>query len=154
MRKLSVSLIFVLVLFSCKNEGKKESDKETTQMETTTSNIEGDNKIAATSGITLVSPEEAERLMQLGNTQLVDVRTEEELKQGKIEGAVSMIYQKNFKEKIANLDKSEPVLVYCHSGRRSAKCAEILKNAGFEKIYDLDGGITQWKRDGKPLVKP
>jgi len=38
--------------------------------------------------------------------------------------------------------------VYCKSGNRSAKCAAKMKDAGFVKIYDLDGGIAKWKYKG------
>ena len=50
-----------------------------------------------------------------------------------------------FDKDIENLDKSKPVLLYCKSGGRSAECAKKLKDAGFEKVYDLDGGISKWK---------
>ncbi|HET8810693.1 MAG TPA: rhodanese-like domain-containing protein [Flavobacteriaceae bacterium] len=129
---LLVAMLCLFTLLGCKENSEKPSDL---------------------SQITLVSPEEAALLLQMQNTQLVDVRTVEEFETGKIEGAVNLVYQKNFSEKIAELDKSKPVLVYCQSGGRSAKCAEILKEAGFEKIYDLEGGLTQWARAGNEILK-
>lgn len=114
---------------------------------------ENSDKTNELSQITLVSPQEAALLIQMQNTQLVDVRTVEEFESGKIEGAVNLVYQKNFSERIAELDKSKPVLVYCQTGGRSAKCAEILKKAGFKKIYDLEGGLTQWARAGNKILK-
>lgn len=142
----------MLALFGCKNEHKDTHKAGEDGQENTirTNEAVKEDKPAQ---ITLISAEEAEKLMQLENTQLVDVRTLEELESGKIGGAVNMIYQKNFKEKIANLDKTKPVIVYCRSGRRSAICAEVLKEAGFEKIYDLEGGITQWVKEGRPVVE-
>ena len=103
--------------------------------------------------ITLVSPEEAKTLMQMENTQLVDVRTVEEFESGKIAGSVNLVYEEDFAEKIAGLDKDQPVLVYCRSGNRSAKCAEILKEAGFTKIYDLDGGLSKWRQEGNEVLE-
>ena len=46
---------------------------------------------------------------------------------------------------IQKLDKSKPVVLYCKGGGRSAKCAKKLKDAGFEKIYDLEGGLSKWE---------
>lgn len=140
----------MFALFGC-DDGKKEDQKEAAKTQDTVMNdvVKDDNGAP----IILISPEEAKKLMQLESTQLVDVRTAEELQNGRIKGALNMVYQKNFKEKIASLDKTKPIIVYCRTGRRSALCADILKEAGFEKIYDLDGGITQWIKEGKPVVK-
>ena len=44
--------------------------------------------------------------------------------------------------------QSKPVIVYCRSGRRSAECAKQLKEKGFVKIYDLEGGIAKWEFEG------
>jgi predicted sulfurtransferase len=48
---------------------------------------------------------------------------------------------------IEALDKEKPVMVYCKSGGRSARAASILKDKGFENVYDLDGGIIGWEED-------
>ncbi|MBT8269373.1 MAG: rhodanese-like domain-containing protein, partial [Bacteroidia bacterium] len=53
-----------------------------------------------------------------------------------------------FEQDIQGLDKSKPVVVYCRSGRRTAKCTKKMIEAGFVKIYDLEGGITQWQHEG------
>ena len=93
-------------------------------------------------------------LVQLGNVQLIDVRTPEEYNEGHIESALNInFYDDNFEELIEQVDKSKPVAVYCGKGGRSAKCASFMKNAGFTKIYDLNGGITEWKFKGKELTK-
>lgn len=105
------------------------------------------------STIQMVSPDEMEELIKLESTQLVDVRTEKEFASGHIEGAQNIVYDEHFDEKLASLDKSKPVAVYCHSGGRSEKCAKILKEAGFKKIYDLKGGITQWVYHEKDTIK-
>ena len=41
------------------------------------------------------------------------------------------------------------MILYCKGGHRSAKCAKKLKEAGFEKIYELEGGISKWKHSDK-----
>ena len=95
--------------------------------------------------IKLVTPEEMQSLMELEDVQLVDVRTAEERFDGFIENSQNIDFNSpTFDEDILKLDKTKPVILYCRSGARSAKCANKLKKAGFIKIYDLQGGITQW----------
>lgn len=99
--------------------------------------------------IKVVTPEEMKSLLEQKDVQLVDVRTEAERKDGFIEHSQNIDFNSpTFDEDILKLDKSRPVVLYCKSGGRSAKCAEKLKAAGFIKIFDLEGGITKWKFKG------
>ena len=103
----------------------------------------------SSSEIQVVSAEEMITLLEMDDVQLVDVRTPEEFKEGYIEKSQNIDFKSpTFIEDISKLDKTKPVLVYCQSGGRSAKCAEKLKEAGFIKIYDLEGGISKWKHEG------
>ncbi len=78
---------------------------------------------------------------------LLDVRTPNEYKQGHIEGAKNLDYfDKGFKTELGKLDKSIPVYVYCRSGGRSAKAMQIMKEMGFESIYNLKGGYLAWSQ--------
>ncbi len=82
------------------------------------------------------------------NLQLLDVRTPQEIAQGKISGADELdIYDPQFTSKIStlNYDKSQPVIVYCKAGGRSAQAAQILIDHGFEKVYNLEGGYSNYK---------
>ena len=102
--------------------------------------------------IKVVSPEEMKSLLELEDVQLVDVRTPEEYESGFIEYSQNINFlSPTFDQDILDLDKSKPVLVYCQSGKRSAKCSKKLKAAGFVKIYDLEGGITKWKYKGNEI---
>jgi rhodanese-related sulfurtransferase len=84
-----------------------------------------------------------------GNHQLVDVRTEEEFGVSHLKDAQNIcVTMDNFKERAKGLDKNKPVYVYCKSGGRSAKAAKILTDMGFTKVYDLQGGITNWEDKG------
>ena len=106
-------------------------------------------KSAPPEGIELISAEEMQELVQMEDMQLVDVRTPEEYEEGYIAGFQNIDYlSDSFSTDVEKLDKSKPVIVYCKSGRRSANCAEELKEKGFVKVYDLDGGITQWQYQG------
>lgn len=106
------------------------------------------------SNITMIDNEEMKTLLQNEGIQLVDVRTVKEFNENYIEGAENIVFDDKFDQKIGGLQKDKPVIVYCRSGNRSAKCAEILAERGFKKIYDLKGGITQWiKDDNKIRIK-
>ncbi len=99
--------------------------------------------------IKVVSPEEMKSLIEMDDVQLVDVRTKEEYSLEHIAKSQNIDVQSpDFDQEITRLDKERPVLVYCRSGKRSAECAEKLKDAGFVKIYDLSGGIAKWKYSG------
>ena len=76
---------------------------------------------------------------------LIDIRTPAEFKEGTIEGARNIDFlDDTFKTEISELDKTEPVYIFCKSGGRSAKAHKLLKEEGFEKVYELDGGFTAW----------
>ncbi|MEZ4900830.1 MAG: rhodanese-like domain-containing protein [Spirosomataceae bacterium] len=45
----------------------------------------------------------------------------------------------DFKQQVEKLDKNKPVFVYCAAGGRSTKASQILKEAGFKTIYNLQG---------------
>jgi rhodanese-related sulfurtransferase len=101
----------------------------------------------------LVSSEEMESILEIEGVQLIDVRTPEEYAEGYIEGAQNIdFYSDTFDQDILKLDKTKPVVLYCKSGGRSANCAEKLVKAGFVKVYDLDGGITQWQHNGFNII--
>lgn len=81
------------------------------------------------------------------NVQLVDVRTQREFRSGHIGKALNIdIFQKStFQREIDKLDRKKPVYLYCRSGNRSQKAARKMLEMGFEKIYDLKGGILRWE---------
>lgn len=86
--------------------------------------------------------------------QLIDVRTPEEYAEGHLKHAKNIdYYGDDFMEIMTVLNKDEALYIYCRSGGRSGKAAIKLKEAGFTKIYDLGGGILQWKEEGKELTK-
>jgi rhodanese-related sulfurtransferase len=85
--------------------------------------------------------------------QLIDVRTADEYNAGYIEGALNYDYLSGEVDLLINeLDKSKPVFVYCRSGKRSASSAQILLDAGFEKVIDLKGGFLSWADAGLPVA--
>jgi rhodanese-related sulfurtransferase len=112
-----------------------------------------DNK-ADNSEVKLVTAEEMQSILELEDVQLVDVRSPKEHGEIRIANSQNIDFSSpTFDEDISKLDKAKPVILYCKGGNRSAKCAKKLKNAGFEKIYDLEGGISKWKHSDKIKIE-
>lgn len=101
----------------------------------------------------IVTPEEMQTILNSEDVQLIDVRTPEEYSEGHIENSQNIDYKSpTFGEDILVLDKTKPVIVYCKSGKRSGNSSKILMKAGFVKVYDLEGGILEWKEQGLEVV--
>lgn len=97
-----------------------------------------------------ITAEEMQSILDIEEVQLIDVRTPKEHESGHIANSQNIDFKSpTFAEDISKLDKKKPVILYCKSGGRSAKCAKKMKEAGFEKIYDLKGGISKWKHSNK-----
>jgi thioredoxin 1 len=93
---------------------------------------------------------------KIGNTPeaiILDVRTPGEFAEGYINKAVNVDFRDTkFDATLKNMDKSKPYFVYCLSGGRSGDAARIMRNQGFEKVYELKGGILAWKKEKMPLA--
>lgn len=82
---------------------------------------------------------------------LVDVRTPAEAGRGGIAGARNIplhllpIVGQEFA-------KDRPVVLYCHSGARSAQGCSFLAARGFGNVYNLRGGILGWAQSGQPVA--
>ena len=100
--------------------------------------------------IQVVKPALFQELLKTGdNLVLLDVRTPEEYNSGAIANAVNIdFYETDFSDKLSKLDKSKTYLVYCRSGKRSNKTANMLIDQGFKNVVDLDGGIIAWQEAG------
>ncbi|MCF8409303.1 MAG: rhodanese-like domain-containing protein [Crocinitomicaceae bacterium] len=93
-----------------------------------------------------INEEEFNKLAKDSNTVIIDVRTPGEVSEGYISGATLFFdyNDANFESNIEKLDKYKGYIVYCRSGGRSSKAAEILTQKGIKKVYNLDGGISNW----------
>ena len=87
------------------------------------------------------------------NAILIDVRTPEEYRSGKISKAKNInVASFDFMNKVKTLDKSKDILVYCRSGVRAGRAAKMLTKLGFTKVYNLKGGIMAWQNHGNKVV--
>ena len=131
MRKSIIfTLLLVVIIFGACNESP-----------TQITDIKGD--------IELISPQQVyDAIYKDRSIQLVDVRTPEEYKSNHLKGAQNIcVTSDDFKEKVKMLDKNKPVYVYCNRGGQSAQAAIALKELGFTKIYDMEGGILLWEEN-------
>jgi len=89
-----------------------------------------------------VTGQQAHELVQNG-AKLVDVRSADEFAEDHIEGAINIPVD-DVAARTAELgDKTQPVVVYCRSGKRAARAAATLREAGFTKVESL-GGKDNW----------
>jgi rhodanese-related sulfurtransferase len=116
---------------------------------------------AANSAVPRITPADAKDMIAKGNVLVVDVRDAAEVAQtGKVAGAVhaprgllefradpeAPTHDKNF-------SKDKTVIVYCASGGRSALSGKLLKDFGYDKVYNL-GGFKDWAESGGSIDKP
>ena len=83
---------------------------------------------------------------------LLDVSTPDEFSSGFIKKAKNLdFYSETFQNDLLSIDKSLPVVLYCRTNNRSTKTAIILKQNGFKEISVLEGGITDWVKNGNDI---
>lgn len=121
--------------------------------------------IATVSGAALLFPaiqRRGAKLSQLQVTQLInqgkslilDVRSAEEFAAGHLQNA-KHIPLPELNTRLKEIEKSKPttVITVCERGTRAASAANLLKKAGFDQVFILDGGVAAWKSQGLPTVK-
>jgi phage shock protein E len=100
----------------------------------------------------IVTPEQAATLATDPAITVLDVRTPEEFTEGHLAGAVLVDFSSPaFADEVAQLDPSQPYLVYCRSGNRSGQAVAAMQQAGFAQLWDMDGGVTAWTAAGLPI---
>lgn len=92
-----------------------------------------------------ITSEEAKEIIDKEDDIIIlDVRSESEYKEGHLSNSI-LIPVDELESKAENLlkEKEQKILIYCRSGNRSSKAAEILSKLGYTNIYDF-GGINSW----------
>jgi adenylyltransferase/sulfurtransferase len=98
-----------------------------------------------------VTPADVARHLAAGTVRLLDVREPYEWAIGHIDGAL-LIPLRDLRERLGELSPDQPLVVYCHTGGRSRFAVQALRAAGFERAYNLTGGIDQWSREIDPSL--
>ena len=91
-------------------------------------------------------------LMDDDDLIILDVREEKERKIGFLSNDIN-IPMGQVKTKMDTLDKSKNILVYCKSGTRSDRIADILSKNDFQKVSSLKGGFNAWLKADLPIDK-
>ena len=81
--------------------------------------------------------------LQGAGAWVIDVRTNSEYVTGHIPNALNVPLDQ-LQSTAAGWPKTQPIIVYCATGARSAEAATFLGGQGFKKVYDLDRGIIAW----------
>ena len=103
--------------------------------------------------VPLVQPEQLENWQVSGKELiLLDIRSPKEYQVSHLKGAELIDYESFDPGIIAHISKTSTVVVYCSVGYRSERVGEKLKELGFQEVYNLYGGIFQWKNQGNPVV--
>jgi monothiol glutaredoxin len=82
--------------------------------------------------------------------ELYDVRGPDEIRMARIEGGRPL--DESALAHLEKLDRSTPIALYCHHGMRSRSAGQRLAELGFQKVYNLTGGIDAWSQDVDPKV--
>ena len=98
-----------------------------------------------------ITPQEAKNLIESRNDLLlIDVRGQDELNQGYIEGSTLMPLWDIIKG-TQRPPKSKPILLICAVGGRSLALGQLMSKNGWDEVYNLKGGISAWKDEKLPL---
>jgi rhodanese-related sulfurtransferase len=99
-----------------------------------------------------ISPLLAVTQMNSEDTVIVDVREEHEFSKGHIENAINLPFGK-FESTWNQLEayKKSPLILVCQSGTRSTPACKKLSKMGFEKVFNLTGGMQAWEDSKLPI---
>lgn len=100
-----------------------------------------------------INAETFAKLIKEKDVIILDVRTPKEFaEEGHIKGA-NLIPVQLFRYIYLEGLRGKKVLVYCRSGNRSIMASRALENMGIKNVYNLKGGILEWKKVGLPIEK-
>jgi len=105
-----------------------------------------------------ITPQEAFTLIEDNQANpdflIIDVRTPAEFDEEHIENATNLDYHsETFQEELDALDKNKIYLIYCRSGYRSGEALNIMAELNFAEVYNMSGGIEQWKAERLPTIQ-
>lgn len=98
---------------------------------------------------TELAPERVAELVEGGDAQVIDVRSDYEHAAGHIPGTTH-IPLTALQDESSGLDRERPVVLYCRSGERSGAAAQAFRASGWE-AHSMAGGLVAWAESGLPL---
>ncbi|MGD8589189.1 MAG: rhodanese-like domain-containing protein [Chromatiales bacterium] len=101
-----------------------------------------------------LDPTGATDLINHQNAVVVDVRPAADYQKGHIINAIN-IPSNGFANQVNSLSKykDRPIIVSCRSGSQSQAACQQLRKAGFEKVFNLHGGVLAWQNASLPLTR-
>ena len=84
---------------------------------------------------------------------VLDVRTVEESNIAKLATTDILIPHNELETRLKEVPRDRDILVYCHSGIRSANAAKLLKQNGYKRVVNMSGGIVDWAKTVDPKMK-
>ncbi len=110
---------------------------------------------------------QAKSILESKDVFLLDVRTPAEYNYSHIEGAkliplknvpahdpVNLSDDRLLPNRMKELpeNKSTKIVVYCYTGKRGGIASQMIADAGYERVYNIQGGLTAWINAGYPVV--
>ncbi len=153
---ITLLLIAILMFSGCTDSGhvaddttervEAQAESKSISESESVSESESDKEASGSEAIIneKIAAEDAKVMIDNETVFLIDVRTAEEYAEGHIAGSVNIpldVIEKEISNYVS--DDTQPVMVYCRSGSRSAKAASALNKLGYKVVYDL-GGIQSW----------
>lgn len=112
------------------------------------------NLLASSGGKSSVAPLRATQMINREEAVVVDVRPLADFNKGHIVNAIN-IPTSALKNQISQVakHKGKPIIVVCRSGAQSSAACKVLRDAGIEQVYNLQGGMMAWQSDSLPISK-
>lgn len=98
-----------------------------------------------------INVQQAYQRYQAQDAFFLDVRTVPEWEDAHIPNT-TLIPLDELPNRVHEIPRDRPIVVVCRSGNRSAVGRDILKQAGFEQVTSMAGGVTAWRAAGYPVV--
>ncbi|MFM9837611.1 MAG: rhodanese-like domain-containing protein [Cyclobacteriaceae bacterium] len=103
--------------------------------------------------VPIIQPTEVKALMAKGEKiTIVDTRAPEEFKVSHLEGARFLDYGSYTTDDLKKIPSNTKVIVYCSVGYRSERVGEKLLKLGYKNVFNIYGGIFEWKNEGQAVV--
>lgn len=139
-KNIALLLLLLLILAGCSSE-QQEPQKEKGPV--------------SQAPFTSIPAHTAQELMKSkSDLVILDVRTSQEiLRHGALAGSRQTSLRAIFQDQLT-MAKETPIMVVCAVGGRSYAAGQIMVRQGFQEIYNLRGGLDEWKRAALPVVYP
>lgn len=143
-------LVVVLALFLCACSNSNTAEQPGGKPSAAPSQ-QAASPATSTVSVSYTPAQTMELIKQKKDLLIIDVRSPEELREGRIENSALIPFMDIMKGNY-NIPQGRPLLLICAVGGRSYAAMQILSRKGYNEIYNLQGGVAAWKQANLPLV--